>query len=131
MLQTAREKKGVDLSRAERDTKIRAKYLAALENGDTSQLPSPVYTKGFLRNYALYLGLDPDEVLTRWKSELVAPRRARPIVAPPPRPIGAPRRGLILTPGLFVGLLLVLGILAFAGTSPSSCSGSHRHRRSP
>ena len=115
MLQAAREKKGVDLYRAERDTKIRAKYLAALENSDPAELPSPVYTKGFLRNYALYLGLDPDEVLTRWKSETVVPRQARPVVAPPPRPLEAPRRGLIITPGLFVGLLLIAAILAFAG----------------
>ena len=56
----AREQKGVDLLRAERDTKIRARYLAALERGDYRELPGAVYTKGFLRNYALYLGLDPD-----------------------------------------------------------------------
>ena len=59
---TARERKGVDLYRAERDTKIRARYLAALERGDYKELPGAVYTKGFLRNYALYLGLDPDDV---------------------------------------------------------------------
>ena len=62
-LLAARERKGVDLYRAERDTKIRARYLAALERGDYRELPGSVYTKGFLRNYALYLGLDPDEVL--------------------------------------------------------------------
>jgi hypothetical protein len=58
-LLAARERKGVDLYRAERDTKIRARYLAALERGDYRELPGAVYTKGFLRNYALYLGLDP------------------------------------------------------------------------
>ncbi|MGH2464899.1 MAG: helix-turn-helix domain-containing protein, partial [Candidatus Limnocylindrales bacterium] len=52
-LLTARERKGVDLFRAERDTKIRARYLAALERGDYRELPGAVYTKGFLRNYAL------------------------------------------------------------------------------
>lgn len=115
MLQAAREKKGVDLYRAERDTKIRAKYLAALEQSDAEELPSPVYTMGFLRNYALYLGLDPEEVLTRWKSEAVVPREAKPIVVAPPRPIETPRRGLTITPGLFVGLLLSIAILAFLG----------------
>src|SRR5919201_6330879 len=65
----ARERKGVDLYRAERDTKIRARYLAALERGDYRELPGAVYTKGFLRNYALYLGLDPDEVLLQWRRE--------------------------------------------------------------
>src|SRR5512134_2413189 len=62
-LHAARERKGVDLYRAERDTKIRARYLSALERGDYRELPGAVYTKGFLRNYALYLGLDPDDVL--------------------------------------------------------------------
>ena len=55
-LLAAREAKGVDLYRAERDTKIRARYLGALERGDYRELPGAVYTKGFLRNYALYLG---------------------------------------------------------------------------
>ena len=59
LLHAAREKKGVDLYRAERDTKIRARHLSALEDGDYAELPGAVYTKGFLRNYALYLGLDP------------------------------------------------------------------------
>ena len=68
-LYAARERKGVDLYRAERDTKIRARYLGALERGDYKELPGAVYTKGFLRNYALYLGLDPDEVLDQWRRE--------------------------------------------------------------
>ena len=58
ILQTARERKGVDLARAERETKIRARHLAALESGDFSALPAQVYAKGFLRNYSTYLGLD-------------------------------------------------------------------------
>ena len=73
-LLAARERKGVDLYRAERDTKIRARYLAALERGDYRELPGAVYTKGFLRNYALYLGLDPDEVLLQWRRERGDPR---------------------------------------------------------
>src|SRR5512132_4575115 len=68
-LAAARERKGVDLSRAERDTKIRARYLSALERGDYRQLPGAVYTKGFLRNYALYLGLEPEEILNQWRRE--------------------------------------------------------------
>src|SRR5258707_14899236 len=68
-LYAARERKGVDLYRAERDTKIRARYLGALERGEYKELPGDVYTKGFLRNYALYLGLDPDEVVGQWRRE--------------------------------------------------------------
>src|SRR5678816_716007 len=91
LLLAARERKGVDLYRAERDTKIRARYLAALERGDYRELPGAVYTKGFLRNYALYLGLDPDEVLLQWRRERGAPTEPQAVIAVP-RPIAAPRR---------------------------------------
>jgi cytoskeletal protein RodZ len=76
ILQTARERKGVDLARAERETKIRARHLVALESGDLADLPAQVYAKGFLRNYSTYLGLDADEVLARWRKEIDQPRSA-------------------------------------------------------
>ncbi|HMC02882.1 MAG TPA: helix-turn-helix transcriptional regulator, partial [Cellulomonadaceae bacterium] len=83
-LVAARERKGVDIYRAERDTKIRARYLEALEHGDYRELPGAVYTKGFLRNYALYLGLDPEEVLLQWKHERGdAAIPAEPVLAVP------------------------------------------------
>src|SRR5689334_12603419 len=92
-LAMAREKKGVDLVRAERDTKIRVRYLSALEQGDYRDLPGAVYTKGFLRNYAIYLGLDPEDVLRQWRrerGEATAPEAA--II--PPRPLDEPTRPL-------------------------------------
>jgi hypothetical protein len=76
-LHAARARKGVDLHRAERDTKIRARYLEALERGDWRALPGAVYTKGFLRNYAVYLGLDPEEVLRDWRHDRGAARVLR------------------------------------------------------
>jgi len=109
----ARESKGVDLLRAERETKIRARYLAALESGDYADLPGAVYTKGFLRNYALYLGLDPEDVTRQWKRErgdLSLP--AEPILTVP-RPIEAPRQGFSISPVLVVTALLVVLIAAF------------------
>jgi len=111
-LLAARERKGVDLYRAERDTKIRARYLAALERGDYRELPGAVYTKGFLRNYALYLGLDPDEVLLQWRRERGDPREPQAVIAVP-RPIAAPRRGLTFSPSLIVFALLVFFVVAF------------------
>src|SRR5664279_5287605 len=68
-LRDARETRGVDLFRVERDTKIRTKYLAALEDGDFTDLPGDVYARGFLRNYASYLGLDADDVEEEWRRE--------------------------------------------------------------
>ena len=111
-LLAARERKGVDLYRAERDTKIRARYLAALERGDYRELPGAVYTKGFLRNYALYLGLDPDEVLLQWRRERGAPQEPQAVIAVP-RPIAAPRRGLTFSPSLIVFALLVALVIGF------------------
>ena len=111
-LLAARERKGVDLYRAERDTKIRARYLAALERGDYRELPGAVYTKGFLRNYALYLGLDPDEVLLQWRRERGAPQEPAPVIAVP-RPIAAPRRGLTFSPSLIVFALLIALVIGF------------------
>lgn len=111
-LLAARERKGVDLYRAERDTKIRARYLAALERGDYRELPGAVYTKGFLRNYALYLGLDPDEVLLQWRRERGDPREPQAVIAVP-RPIAAPRRGMTFSPSLVVFALLTIVVLGF------------------
>ena len=116
MLQVAREHKGVDLFRAERDTKIRLKYLAALEDSEYAALPPLVYTKGFLRNYAIYLGLDPEDVLTRWRDETqVGRKQERPAVTPPPQPIAAPRRGIAITPALFVAALFTLAVVFIFG----------------
>jgi cytoskeletal protein RodZ len=113
-LLAARERKGVDLYRAERDTKIRARYLAALERGDYRELPGAVYTKGFLRNYALYLGLDPDDVLLQWRRERGDAREPQAVISTP-KPIAAPRQGLTFSPSLVVFALLTIAVLAFAG----------------
>ncbi|MFI5253876.1 MAG: helix-turn-helix domain-containing protein [Candidatus Limnocylindrales bacterium] len=112
LLRVARERKGVDLYRAERDTKIRAKFLAALEHGDFRDLPGAVYTKGFLRNYAIYLGLDPEAVLARWKSEVGETRRQEPTIVVPR--LDAPRGGLTITRGIIATAILAVGVIAFA-----------------
>lgn len=113
-LMAARERKGVDLYRAERDTKIRARYLAALERGEYRELPGAVYTKGFLRNYAMYLGLDPEDILRQWKRERgeeAVP--AEPVLAVP-KPLVAPRQGLTFSPVVIVAALLTVLIAVFA-----------------
>ncbi len=116
ILQTARERKGVDLARAERETKIRARHLAALESGDVADLPALVYAKGFLRNYSTYLGLDAEEMLARWRREIDQPSSAEtPRLKPPPQPITAPDRRLKLTTGLIVALALATVVFAFVG----------------
>jgi len=64
-LRQAREAQGYSLADAEEVIRIRQKYLAALEAGQWDALPSEVIGRGFLRNYARFLGLDPQEAMTR------------------------------------------------------------------
>jgi cytoskeletal protein RodZ len=114
VLRAARESRGVDLARVERDTKIRARYLSALERGEYRDLPGAVYTKGFLRNYAHYLGLDPEYLtdLYRLETEGAAP----PPAVAAPRPMRARRaRALVVTPGAILAVILTVGVVAFIG----------------
>jgi hypothetical protein len=62
-LRRARSAKGITLEDAERVTRIPRKYLEALELENFGILPAPVYARGFLRSYAGYLGLDPNDLL--------------------------------------------------------------------
>jgi cytoskeletal protein RodZ len=62
LLKEARQSKEVSLEEVEEQLRIRKKYLQALEEEDFSIMPPEVYVKGFLRNYAIYLGLDPEEI---------------------------------------------------------------------
>ena len=111
-LAAARERKGVDLFRAERDTKIRARYLAALERGDYRELPGAVYTKGFLRNYAIYLGLDPEEVLRQWRRERGDQAPTEPVMVAPKAILEAPRP-LTFSPSIVVAALMTFGVILF------------------
>jgi Helix-turn-helix domain len=85
-LREARMRQGLDFPQIEAATKIRGKYLRALEDEQFSQLPAQTYVKGFLRTYAEYLGLDGqlyvDEFNSRYVVEDEPPIRARRTVRP-------------------------------------------------
>ena len=68
----ARTRRSIDINQAELATKIRAKYLRALEDERFEQLPSQTYIKGFLRTYADYLGLDGQLYVDEYNSRFVA-----------------------------------------------------------
>ena len=70
-LREARLRQGLDLLDAETATKIRSKYLQALEDEQFDVLPAPTYVKGFLRNYAEYLGLDGQLYVDEFNSRYV------------------------------------------------------------
>jgi cytoskeleton protein RodZ len=61
-LQSERERKGLSIEVVMEATKISRTNIVAMEGGDRSALPHPVYAKGFVRSYARYLGLDADEL---------------------------------------------------------------------
>lgn len=79
MLRDARHKKHATLEEAAAATRIKVPFLAALEDGDYSSLPGPAYITGFLRNYASYLSLHPDDVVQEYNSY-------RPIIEPTVKP---------------------------------------------
>ena len=85
-LREARVRRAVEFAQAEQATKIRAKYLRALEEERFELLPSDTYVKGFLRTYADYLGLDGqlyvDEYNSRFVTDDWEPRPRRSSVRP-------------------------------------------------
>jgi cytoskeleton protein RodZ len=64
----AREARGLSLSDVSEQIRIRSVYLAAIEEGNWSAIGAPVYVRGFLRTYARFLGLDPEEVVATFNS---------------------------------------------------------------
>jgi cytoskeleton protein RodZ len=62
-LREAREARGLSVDDVARGTRIRAAYIRALEEEHFADLPAPVYVRGFLRNYATFLGLDAEELI--------------------------------------------------------------------
>jgi cytoskeleton protein RodZ len=69
----AREARGLALSDAAEQIRIRTVYLAAIEEERWSAIGAPVYVRGFLRTYARYLGLDPEEAVGSFNQTLGGP----------------------------------------------------------
>lgn len=140
-LREARMRARIDVSEIEAQTKIRARYLRALENEEWDLLPGPTFIKSFLRTYATALGLDGKALVEEYRVNFEHPgeqelqpishqrRQARPGGDMGSAPSGAgPSRGYMVTVGL-IGLLIVIlavGLLT-RGSSPKKTTGS-RHR---
>ena len=67
-LRNAREKANYSIEQIARDTHISKRYLIALEDEDFSVFPGETYLKGFLKNYAEYLGLNSEEIVNIYKN---------------------------------------------------------------
>src|SRR5205809_1917898 len=72
-LREARMRRRIDMTDVEAATKIRAKYLRALENEEWEMLPGPTFVKTFLRTYADYLGLDPRLLVEEYRQRYERP----------------------------------------------------------
>src|SRR6476646_9309511 len=134
-LREARMRQRLDITDVEAKTKIRAKYLRALENEDFGMLPGPTFVKSFLRTYAEFLGLDPHLLVEEYRvrydprdeSELTPfarPPSGRQRRRPPRRPAWLPVAAAVV---VIVALLLVLGLTgggSDSGTTTTRTSGT-------
>lgn len=114
-LNEARLRRKLDLMRVESDTKIRAKYLRALEEEEWELLPGPTYVKTFLRTYAEYLGLDAKVLVEEYKQRYERPTAQE--LTPFSTNLGSRRerrraRGPIISPGVIVAACVVLLVAA-------------------
>jgi cytoskeletal protein RodZ len=137
-LREARMRDRIDISEVETRTKIRAKYLRAIENEEWDLLPGPVYVKSFLRTYGEFLGVDTRQLVDEYKRryERPADQDLRPIQArsrdrererrrrrrPRLGPVGA----VVLVLAAVVAALFFIGGGLGSGTSstPTSTAGA-------
>ena len=112
-LREARMRAKIDINEVETRTKIRAKYLRAIENEEWDLLPGEIYVKSFLRTYGDYLGLDTRELLDDYRRRYERPsdHELRPI-APRGRDRERRRRRPVFPPWLAVGVVLLAVVVA-------------------
>ena len=118
-LREARQHRRIDLVIAEQDTKIRSKYLAALETEDFDILPGPVFVRGFLRTYSRYLGLDPqlfvDEYNARFGRFEDVEEHGSPVLGRPGLAQERVNRGRRTMRSFVIISLIALALLAWLG----------------
>jgi len=130
----------IDVSEIEAQTKIRAKYLRALENEEWGLLPGPTFVKSFLRTYAQALDLDSKALLEEYRLHHERPSEGtfEPIVSPSQRarsrsaPSG-PSRAYVAAVGAIVVVIVVLIVLLVSGggsggsKKPANLASTHKH----
>jgi hypothetical protein len=133
-LREARMRARIDVSEIEATTKIRAKYLRALENEEWSLLPGPTFVKSFLRTYAEALGLDGKALVEEYRrsQEHQGDYPGEPIVPSGDRrrgrgPSGGPSRGYTIAVISILGVIVLLVVLLIAGSGSKSGGGGSTH----
>lgn len=98
-LRAARSARGLSISDVEADLRIRSHYIEAIEAGDLSSLPDKVYVDGFLRNYAVYLDIEADDVVRRFNAETVGtPAKSSSLLKSKSKPTNDPLAGFSAKP---------------------------------
>jgi helix-turn-helix protein len=120
-LREARVRQRVNIEELEQSTKIRAKYLRALENEEFGLLPGPTYVKSFLRTYAEKLGLDAQLLVEEFRAQYEEPEpvEIQPIASTPrdarrrprpPAPSFGPGAAIVAAAVALLVFLLILGL---------------------
>jgi cytoskeleton protein RodZ len=132
VLREARTQRGIELSEVERSTKIRVKFLRAMEEDRWDALPAPAYARGFLSAYARFLGLDDQELVNEYRRTIEPEDRPAPIPYKVVQP-GLSRRRRSVKPVvlLLTGLVaaVVLGLLIAGSLGGSDNGGDVAERR--
>lgn len=108
----ARERKGVSLEQAARDTYISRQYLEALELEDYERFPGEAYLLGFLRSYSGYLGIEPDEAVALYHNSRIQEQPA-PMDELLDRRQLSPLARIIITVLIFLGIGALVGALIY------------------
>jgi cytoskeletal protein RodZ len=111
MLRDARNVKKLTLQDIEQGTKIRLKFLEAIENDDFNTMPSLSYAKGFVKNYSEYLGLDSKITLAFFRRQITDVPKSSLLPKGMEEPLN--RSVFQLTPGRFVAIVVAALILLF------------------
>jgi cytoskeleton protein RodZ len=131
-LREARMRQRLDIADVEERTKIRAKYLRALENEEFGMLPGPTFVKTFLRTYAEQLGLDPHVLVEEYRANYEAGDELELQPLGPATTMGR-ERGRRTRPGPGVLALLVLvavvGVLVAIGLLSGDDEGAGQASR--
>ena len=121
-LREVRERRGVGLDQVEQDTAIRIRYIRALEDERFDILPGPTYTRGFLRAYADYLGLDGQLFVDEFNSRFLHPGGEfdQPLASRPrSRPLRRRHRNESLLVMITLAAIVAVATLLFVAARPS------------
>jgi len=129
-LREARVRRGIEFAQAELATKIRGKYLRALEEEHFEVLPAETYVKGFLRTYAEYLGLDGQLYVDEYNSRFVigeeqTEARARRSAARPQRRNRRIETNVVLVALAAIAILTVIVISAWKASGGKPTPAAH------